>query len=344
MLLTIAAPALAVEVTNLYTAEVPLDRESSTPREDAYRMALYDVLLRVSGAALADDSELVEALFPEPSAYVVQFQPGADDALIVTFDGEAVETVLENAGQTVWGNERPLTLVWLAVDWGGGEREILGVDDPLREQSDARSIDRTRLLRERLLALAGRRGLPLLLPLLDSEDLERITYADIRGGFDDVVLDASARYDVDSILIGVIDASAMEPNRWRYYFGPERRDWRGEPEQVVPLVADLLAAEFAIQGDLPLRNVQLTIGGVETVDAYGDLQKRLANVRVIEGLRIERVDGDAITYSVDVRGGGEQLARALRFAGFLESDRIEAGGAFDTNPYVDSLSFYYESR
>lgn len=319
-------------------------------------MALYDVLLRISGPTLADETELVDALFPTPAAYVVQFRPGPDDTLIVTFDGDALENVLKSSNQTVWGPERPLTLVWLAVDWGEGEREILGVDDPLREADDARSIDRNRLLRERLMALGERRGVPLLLPLLDTEDLEKVTYADIRGGFDEIVLDASMRYDVDSVLIGVIDAEAIEPNRWRYYFGQELFDWRGEPEQVLPLVADRLAMEFAIQGDAPVRTVSLSIAGIQTVDAYGDVQQRLGDIEVVERLVIDSVAGDTITFEVDVRGGAERLARALRFAGLLEAERIDTGydGAYDNDSSFgpgpgasaegSDLSFFYEPR
>ncbi len=347
LLLCFVVPASAVEVGTLYTAEVPLDPNASQPREDAYRMALYDVLLKVSGATLANDPVRMETLFPEPALFVVQFQPGQDDTLIVTFDGAAIETVLRNAGQTVWGSERPLTLVWLAIDWGGGEREILAAADTAEDQIDTLlNAERTELLRERLAAIAERRGLPIVLPLLDSEDLERVTYADIRGGFDEVILAASERYQANSILIGVVDAEAVEPNRWRYYFGPDRRDWRGEPEQIVPLVADMLAAEFAIQGDAPLRTVALTVAGVDTVDAYADLQARLREIRVIERLAIERVDGDRISYSVDVRGGGERLGRALRFAGLLEDERIDYGTGFSTDPYaaVPSLNFYYEPR
>ncbi len=349
--LAFVVPAAAVEIPALYTAEVPLDNESQTPREDAYRMALYDVLLRVSGPELADNSELVDALFTTPAAFVVQFRPGPDNTLIVTFDGEAVDKLLKDSNQTVWGAERPLTLVWLAVDWGEGEREILGVDDALREDDDGRSIDRNRLLRERLMALGERRGLPLLLPLLDTEDLEKVTYADIRGGFDEIVLDASLRYDVDSVLIGVIDVEAIEPNRWRYYFGREVFDWRGEPEQIVPLVADRLAAEFAIQGDAPVRTVSLSIGGIQTVDAYGDVQQRLREIEVVERLAIQSVNGDTITYQVDVRGGAERLARALRFAGLLEAERIDTGYGYDDGTFgpdpgyaPDGLSFFYEPR
>ena len=347
LLLCCSLPAGAVDVGTLYTAEVPLDPNARQPREDAYRMALYDVLLKVSGATLADDPVRIEALFPEPAAYVVQFQPGPDDTLIVTFDGEAIETVLRNAGQTVWGSDRPLTLVWLGVDWGGGEREILAaVDEPADENDPLLDVERTVLLRERVLAIAERRGLPVVLPLVDATDLEQLSYADLRGGFDEVVLAASERYQADSVLIGVLDAEAVEPNRWRYYFGSERRAWRGEPEQIIPLVAELLAAEFAVQGDAPLRTVALTVAGIDTVDAYADLQERLREIRVIERLAIERVDGDRISYSIDVRGGGERLARALRFAGFLEADRIDYGSDFGSDPYasIPNLNFYYEPR
>jgi hypothetical protein len=348
VLFLICCPAAnAVEVATLYTAEVPLDPGARNQREVAYETALNDVLMRVSGASLVSDPELVEALFPEPAAYVVQFQPGMDESLIVTFDGDAIEAVLRNAGQTVWGTERPLTLAWLAVDWGGGERELLGVDDPMREEDDARSIDRTELLRERLLSIAELYGLPLVLPLLDAEDRMQVSYADVRGGFDEIVLAASERYEVDSILIGVFDAEeGGEPNQWRYYFGSEPFSWRGEPEQVVPQVAEVLAAEFAVQGDAPLETVALTVAGVESVDAYGDLQLRLAEISAIERFDIERVEGDKISYRVDVRGGGERLARALRFAGLLEGERIDYGVDFDSGALSaePALDFYYEPR
>ena len=172
------ATANAIEVPTLYTAQVQIDQEEDDPRAAAYETALAVVLLRVSGGQVVDDPELFEALFPDPAAYVVQFRPGPDETLFVSFDGEAVETVLRNAGQSIWGSDRPLTLIWLAVDWGGGEREILGATDDERDAS--RSINRNRMLRERILDFAERRGLPVAFPLLDSEDLANVGFSDVR--------------------------------------------------------------------------------------------------------------------------------------------------------------------
>jgi len=319
-------PAHAVDVPALYSAEVPLDEDADNPRDDAYRAALVEVITRVSGSELSAKIDAIDALFPVPSAYVTQYRPGAGETLWVTFDGEAIERVLRAAGQMVWGSDRPLTLVWLAVDWGQGEREIIAADDPDRMTQQARSIDRNRLLRERVLEIAEKRGLPLVFPLLDTTDLQNITFSDIWGGFDEQIIAASRRYDAKSILIGRVRPSSAQRNRWTYVFGDKTRTWVGPPEMVVGHVADLLAAEFAVGGDAPLETVALSVSGVHTVDAYGSVQQMLSGVSLIESFRIAEVSGDVVSYEIEVRGGADRLRRALRFAGLLEQ---EGTGDFD---------------
>jgi hypothetical protein len=339
-----ATDVVAIEMTSLYTAQVPLDPEENDPRTVAYETALAEVLLRISGSAISSDPEFIELLFPNPASYVVQFRPGPDDTLWVSFDGEAVEAVLRRNGQTVWGSERPLTLVWLAVDWGQGEREIIGADDPERSDDEARTIDRNRLLRQRVLDIAERRGLPVAFPLLDTEDLAKVSFPDIWGGFDELVIDASTRYEAISVLIGRIRPESSQRNRWSYYFAGEERAWNGEPELVISLVADLLAAEFAIGGDAPLETVELSISGVTSVDAYGSVQRILSGLNVVDSFAIAAVEGDRIRYRVAAHGGADRLARALRLNGLIEQERIDDGGFTGGAPRDSlnaSLEFFY---
>ncbi len=331
--LVVAASAFAVEVPTLYTAEVPLDQKASDPRAAAYAAALAEILGRVSGTEVAANPELVEELFPSPASYVMQFRPGAEDTLWVSFDGEAIESVLRNSGLTFWGSERPLTLVWLAVDWGQGTREIIGSDDPERTQDQARSIDRNRLLRERLLEIAHQRGLPIAFPLLDTTDLQSVTFADIWGGFDDLILDASQRYDVNSVLIGRIRPASSQRSRWSYYFSGTDRAYEGTPEMAVARVADLLAAEFAVGGNAPVEAVVVNVSGIVSVEAYGSVQNILNDVALIEDFAVTGVAGDTVSYRVDVRGGAERLSRALRFNGLVEQEVLD--------PLQESLEFYY---
>lgn len=326
-----AFAAQAVEVAALYTARVALDPEAADPREQAYAMALQAVLLRVAGSELSTDEEKLALLFPNPAAYVVQFRPGEDNTLWVSFDGEAVESMLRQTGQTVWGSDRPVTLVWLAVDWGQGDREIIGADDPERTRDEARSIDRNRLLRQRILDSADRRGLPVLFPLLDSEDSQNLSFSDIWGGFDEPLLAASRRYEAHSILVGRIRVSGGQRNRWNYYFGGEEVSWDGEPEQVIGDIADLLAAEFAVSGSAPLQLVQLGVSGIDSVDDYAAIQHLLSEVSLIESFSVNEVLGDRIKYRVEARGGAERLRRALRFNGLIEQNGLDN----------EALEFFY---
>jgi hypothetical protein len=336
--------AWAVEVATLYTAQVALDEAQNDPRQEAYKAALAAVLLRVSGTQLNSDPEMIELLFPSPAAYVVQFRPGEEDTLWVSFDGEAIEKVLRQSGQTVWGRERPVTLVWLAVDWGQGDREIIAAGDPAQSRSFGRSIDRDRLLRQRVLDMAERRGLPVLFPLLDTEDQQNVSFSDIWGGFDEQLLVASERYEANSVLVGRIRPDSNQRNRWNYYFADDERIWNGEPELVLGLVADQLAAEFAISGDAPLETVDLNVSGIDSVDAYGEVQNLLAATNVIESFTISEVVGDRIRFRVEAVGGLDRLRRALRFNGLIEQngfdgDRIRIESPDSTmNAWLD---FFY---
>ncbi|MDJ0750332.1 MAG: DUF2066 domain-containing protein [Woeseiaceae bacterium] len=329
----VGGTASAVEMPTLFTAEVPLDKEADNPRADAYSAALVEILQKVSGTDVARDSELVEDLFPNPASYVMQFRPGADESLWVSFDGEAIENTLRSAGLTFWGAERPLTLVWLAVDWGQGTREIVGSDDPDRTQDESRSINRNRLLRERMLEIAEKRGLPIVFPLLDTTDLQSVSFADIWGEFDDPILDASKRYDANSVLIGRIRPSSSRQSRWTYHFRGTVRSYRGAPELVMAQIADLLAAEFAVGGNAPVDAVVLNVSGIVSVEAYGTVQSILKEVALIEDFAVTAVSGDTVSYRVDVRGGGERLRRALRFNGLVEQETVD--------PTQESFEFYY---
>ncbi len=339
-----SATVFAIEMPTLYTAEVTLDPEAEDPTAAAYKRGLWEVVVRVTGSELSEDAPLLEDLFPNPARYVLQYRQGADDTLSISYDGAAVEKVLRNAGETVWGADRPLTLVWLAVDWGEGEREIIAADDHERVADAARSIDRDRLLRERVQETASRRGIPVAFPLLDTEDLRNVSFADIWGGFHEQVLQASRRYQANSILVGRVSAGARQRNRWTYYFGGVLEEWGGQPENAVHLLADALAAELAFSGNAPLETVTLKIARIDSVRAYGTVQRYLEQLSLIDNFEVHTVSGDEIRYEVRLRGGSTRLRRALEI-----SDILMPVGNFDEPlqlepfPVTDALDFMYRA-
>ena len=339
-----AATVLAVEMPGLYTAEVMLDQEQNDPTAAAYKRGLWEIVVRVTGSELSEDAPLLGNLFPNPARYVLQYRQLADGALSISFDGPAIEKVLRNAGETVWGADRPLTLVWLAVDWGEGEREVIAADDPERVADAARSIDRNRLLRERVQETASRRGIPVAFPLLDTEDLQNVSFTDIWGGFDEQLLPASRRYQADAVLIGRVRAGAIYRNRWTYYLDGVKEEWGGQPENAVHLLADALAAEFAFSGNAPMETVTLKIAGIDSVRAYGTVQQYLKQLTLIDGFEVRTVSGDEISYEVRLRGGSTRLRRVLEVSDILMPvENFDEPLRLEPIPVSDDLDFMYRA-
>jgi len=337
-----AANATAADTSSLYTARVPIDAANPQSRERAYEAALSQVLLRITGPQNALPPDRIKEWFPNPSRYVMQYRPGEDNTLWVTLDGETLEQVLRQAGYTVWGADRPLTLVWLAVDWGEGEREIVASDDPERGAAQSRSIDRNRLLRERVLEVALERGVPVVFPLLDAQELEAVSFSDIWGGFNDRLLEASRRYGANSILVGRVRPDTAQRNRWTYFFSGERREWTGEPEEAINLLANTLAEQFAISGNAPLESISLTVSGINSIAAYGEVHSLMQNLQGIERLAIETVSGDRIRYQIEAHGGRERLQRSLDFSRILEvDDSFNRALVADTQPEPSMLEYRY---
>lgn len=309
-------PVDAMEMTDLYTIQVPVDETESGWREQAYSRALSQVLIRVTGQRSAANDLQLEALFEQPSRLVQGYRRGADDTLWVSFDGRAIAAQLRQAGRAVWGSERPVTLVWLAVDRGRGEREIIAAEEDSLPASASRSADPNRFLRERVNGVAIERGIPVVWPLLDGADLEAIGFSDIWGGFEQPVIDASMRYSANSILVGRIDASGgANTPRWIWYFGGEQRQWRASVEDAVHRVADLMASQLAAVGDEQTTTVRLMVGGVSDLTAYADINRYLGSVSVIRSLELEQFLDDSLTYRLELLGESDRLARVLRLSG-----------------------------
>lgn len=312
-----ALPSGAIEVRSLYTAEAPLERDDAAHRTQAYTRALSQVLSRITGIEQPLASPEIAPLFPDPSRYVLQYRPGDERTLWVTFDGAALEGVLRGAGVTVWGSDRPLTLVWLAVDWGQGEREIIAAGDDETRQPP-RPQDRNRLLRERVQEAATRRGIPIAFPLLDAADLQNVGFSDVWGGFDERLLPASNRYGASSVLVGRIRPEALGRDRWSWYFAGDQREWTGQPEEIIDLLANTLASQFAIAGGEQLDTFELTISGIDSVAAYGAVQSYMESLEVVDTLAVDRVMGDSVRYRVRAHGGSARLERVLETSGRLE--------------------------
>lgn len=335
----VGGPANATEMSDLYTVQVILDTEADDPRDKAYRAALAQVLVKITGSQAAAMSPELAQLFPNPSRYVLQFRPADENSILISFDGQALENALRAAGQPVWGKDRPMTLIWLAIDRGNGEREIVAAEDLDQVQGATRSIDPNQLIRERVLDVAARRGIPVVLPLLDAVDQASVSFSDIWGGFDDQLLQASKRYGTNSILVGRLRLAGAQRIRWSYYWAGETQQWTDDLEDTIHRLADYQASQFAFAGNRPLTNIALRVSGIYSPAGFVRLENYLRSVSMIDSIAITQVQADRIEYSLQLRAETLRLVRTLNTGGVLEQVESSVLSEIPAN-YNDALDFY----
>jgi hypothetical protein len=306
---------------NLYTITVPLssealrDQEPST--EESYvRFAMGQLLTRVTGRPDAFLNPALEDLVRDAAQYVVQRGYPDRENLLVTFDSQAIEDALVQRSQPVWGEERPLTLMWVAIDAGFGERSILGAESPGIIRSSQLTIVEDEL-RAQLELAASDRGLPVTLPLWDLQDISTLDFIDIWGGFGDRVRRASERYGADAILSGRVRVT-------QYGFDAQWTLLRGRSQYILSggtlrsgldQLADLYAGEFSSIGNALIARV--TVMGVETLENYGKVMRYMEDLSVLDSVDVENFAGTMLTLRVAARGGPDVLERVLTLGDVL---------------------------
>ena len=131
-----AQPVMAIKVSGLYQATVPVKSESASARNPALKRALLQVLVKLTGDRNIDQNSGVAAISERPEQYVQQFryeQHLEDDGtqstrLLVKFDESVLNASLRNYGVSLWSNERPSILVWLAHE-NDGLRRLVGLEE-----------------------------------------------------------------------------------------------------------------------------------------------------------------------------------------------------------------------
>ncbi|MEM9056110.1 MAG: DUF2066 domain-containing protein [Pseudomonadota bacterium] len=295
----LAPVAQAAFVNDLYTAQVPLVDRSDEAQQEAVRAALALVLVRVTGQrGIGSNPDLIVAL-EEADRLVQQSLFTRDGGMRVTFDGPAVERLAVSVGLPVWGQDRPATLVWLALDNGGGDRRLVAADDE-----------------DELLAVfreaAVERGIALVWPLMDSEDREALGFADVWGNFQDRIESASERYGTDAVLIGRAAVGIGGYSvRWKLAISEISETWQSSLADGVHRTADLYARYLTVDESGGGASVAVVIDGIDSLRAYALVMRHLEQLTLIDVLDVHEVVGSTVTFKLALRDHPAKLVRAI---------------------------------
>ncbi|WBA12369.1 DUF2066 domain-containing protein [Salinivibrio kushneri] len=296
---------------DLYHASIPLDNGAQTSQQAAKKQGLSAVLTKVSGQRNLSDNPAVKQALQEVDSLITQLgygehEQGADGAtqrtLEVGFDSQQVREILRQAGLPLWGSPRPSVLVWL-VDDRGLERQIIW------EQSERPVIDELR-------QAAALRGLPVLIPVGDFDDLMAISSSDLWGGFIQPVEQASERYQPDGIVIAKLTDQGV---RWQLF--PEANQMqtnqtRGQASDASAMIhslADYYAQQTGVilDQDEDSASVVIAIGGIESGDDYVALEKTLANLNAVQSVHLRKLNDDTLVFDAQLAASQQALIKEL---------------------------------
>jgi hypothetical protein len=314
-----APPSGAATFTELYTVTVAPDPAVPDQREAAMQAAMGRLLVRVTGSRDAPLDPALQPLIAAPDSYLSSYGVDRQGRALVGFSRAQVERVLTELGKPVWGPERPLTVLWVAVDDGAGGRALLGAGEAAAcdTTTTPRLTQLAEAVREEIVAAADERGLPIAWPLLDLQDFSAVTCTDVWGGFDDEIVTASARYRADAVLIGrVRPATFGSGAEWLFVHGVDRRSLPlAAVRDGVDAAADRYAADLATVGGASL--TLLTINNVLTPTDYGRVLSYLERQSVLESVDVESLDNGTLRLRVAARGDARVLERVLSLGGVL---------------------------
>ena len=326
----------------LYEASVPVPDQSAAARSVALQQALAAVLVKITGDRAAPGLPALADILKDPSQFLQQYRyqqtsingstastptvmfdltrTGAPAIaptnlmLWAKFDPEVLDRAVRAANEPLWGQERPLTLVWLAIEDGSSKTIVSAANNPAVMQA--------------MISAADERGIALIFPRMDAQDQQAIGFPDISD--DDIarIQQASQVYKADATLVGSIymTTPGQYAARWQLAASAGSQAWTATPDALTAVMtggiqtsADHFAQWYAVAaGAIGISGVSVSVAGISSVDAYAKVLAYLSGLTAVKGVQVTRVDNSTVYFSLDTHGSLENLQQAALLGGVLK--------------------------
>jgi len=305
----------AVRVADLYQGRVPVASQSQEERNQVLQQGLGQVLVKVSGNTQVLNNPKVQSHLSGANSLVQEFSYSASHQpnetkpylLQLDFDVDSVNAILSDAGVPIWGQHRPLILIWLEDEAPGHPAEMINAES-------------TQTISSVLKQNAYRRGIPVIFPAMDIQDLSQIAINDIVTMDITKLTNAAKRYGSDAILIGRIVQDANGYNtQWKFILSQDQWGWnvtgKSLPDVLAALtdhVADALAGRYAtVVTDNVQAKVMIKVTGITLEDDFTRLMSYLKHLTTVADVEVVRVANDAVILRVSVRGNQTSFMQSI---------------------------------
>ena len=343
LLLLLCLPSTwAMEVKGLNTADIPAVDQSRHTLKAALPQALNQVLIKMSGnPGVVTLPEIQNALpsidnLVERYSYATKTDASGKQqrVLHVVFDAAGVKQLLNHASQAIWGSDRPLSLLWLAV--------------PEKTQTTVLSSDDANPLTAFVKKTAASRGIPILFPTMDLKDQSNVTAQTTTLPLASQLIATAKRYDVHSILAGSITANSdgTFEGEWQLLLNGTPFEWQtsaANTHQVISnginRAADMMANQLATIDSKNLqRTVMMSVNNVQNLDDYAHVVAELRQLATISKVTVDDMSNNTLLLELDTTGSTNALFNSLK------QTHLSANAApTDAGPHHVDLFYHWQN-
>lgn len=309
--------------SGIYEAEVPVNSQTDTERNNGFARALAQVLAKISGDRGATGRPGVGQELRRAKEYVEGYDYRQDQGvsstgaatyktmLVVRFDRSKVDGIIGALGLPIWPQPRPKPVLWLAIDDGKGPRLVA-----VGQSNAARSV----------LDRAIQRGYRLGLPAGNAA--EQAAVGAIWRGDTGAIARISAQYSPPMQLIGKVyrkgagwkaDWIFVDGGRVLSKWSSENSDARAAMSAGADGTADALIRRYARSSGAsgPAGTYRVRFTGIDSADDYIRLMGHLQEISVVRKVRPISAGPDGLLLELDLISGLPGFRKMIGSRGIL---------------------------
>ncbi len=325
ILLVTASNSFAANLIDLYQAQLPVMTQDEDERKKISPEVLKEVLLKVVGDRAAFKTTDLTPILSQSNELIQQYQyhqmnKMSDDLtqpdileLQLIFNEDELNHLLTESGLAIWGASRPEILLWLTIE-ENNKRTIIG--------EDSRSK-----LPQTIKSALSKRGLPLLMPLMDLQDQMQMNVVDLWAGFADPILKASQRYNAQVIVVARVVSSekgAMQI-KWQIINENETEQWQSSGNDAlisgISELADRTARRFTqVIDNQYAQRYDLQISNVKGYADYIRVKEYLSKLQAISDVQLSNLANDKLEISILLSSDLSALNQTIAIGRVLEEE------------------------
>jgi len=331
--------------SDAYSVEVAVADRGSAEQQDAYQAAFRRVLINNSGDKTLLNRDAIRAGLKEAESYVASFSyrtppPGtvisndtpitelvretgqATQLMLVSFDRALVRALIDDStGSQATPDSEPVVrrsdtaLVWLLVQDAG--RDIM-ISDPAAAN-----------VRSRAREIAGAAGISLVFPAGDATDQAVITAQQLLDQDIPGIVNASARYELDTVLVGTLTRNGVRgwQGRWSRLSGDDQQQASIETaslDEALQQGMAILSSDGRLDdsyryGGAAVSDTEglIWVGSVNALSAYAALMNFMESVPTVGTVYPKEISDTSIVFAVMPRSALRDIENAATTQNWL---------------------------